>query len=312
MTSPVTLVTVSYFSSDDVETCLASVARASTNPPQLVVVNNAPTDDLQHVQARYPAVTLLNPGANLGYGGAVNFAVKTLAAARGADGTSDAERDGDGDSARASASNSASNSAEWILVTNPDVEFTPGSIDALLAVAQSDPRIGVVGPRITNDDGTIYPSARDLPSLTSGAGHAILHRIWPDNRWSKRYLRADKSKSSDTTPVASGWLSGACLLVRRSAFEQIGGFDDRFFMYFEDVDLGERLGLAGWKVLYVPTATVAHAGGTSTRSHSAAMLKAHHKSAYLYLAKRYHHWYQLPVRVALRVGLFIRGVLHAG
>ncbi|MCU1476233.1 MAG: glycosyltransferase family 2 protein [Subtercola sp.] len=277
MASPIALVTVSYFSRHDLLACLGSIAQAAAEHPEVSVVNNAATDDLQQVLAAFAHTTLLSPGTNLGYGAAVNYAAERLEPA-----------------------------AEWILVTNPDVEFAPGSIDELLAVARADDRIGVVGPRITNDDGSIYPSARDVPSLTAGAGHALFHRVWPGNPWSKRYLRADKSKTTGTTPLASGWLSGACLLVRRTAFEQIGGFDDRFFMYFEDVDLGERLGQAGWRLLYVPTASVHHAGGTSTQGHSAAMLRAHHQSAYLYLAKRYHRWYHLPVRVALRIGLTLR------
>ncbi|CAN5127441.1 glycosyltransferase family 2 protein [soil metagenome] len=284
MSGTVALVVVSYFSGADVVTCLDSVPKASIRSPEIFVVNNAVTDDLKPVlepftdPAGHPGgLALLEPGANLGYGGAVNFAAARL-----------------------------DETVEWILITNPDVVFTPGSIDALLAVASSDERIGMAGPRITNDDGSIYPSARDLPSLTVGAGHAVLHRIWPGNPWSKRYLRADKSHSAADTPVQSGWLSGACMLVRRAAFDQAGGFDDRFFMYFEDVDLGERIGNAGWKVLYVPTASVGHAGGTSTRAHSDAMTKAHHRSAYRYLAKRYHQWYYLPVRLALRVGLAAR------
>ena len=277
MTGTTTLVVVSYFSRHDVVACLASLPAASIHSPDVLVVNNAPTDDLQGVLAPFARTALLSPGENLGYGRAVNYAAERLSAG-----------------------------TEWILVTNPDVEFSPGSIDELLAVADSDDRIGVVGPRITNDDGTIYPSARDLPSLTVGAGHAVFHRLWPDNPWSKKYLRADKSRSTEKIPIAAGWLSGACLLIRRSAFDAVGGFDDRFFMYFEDVDLSERLALAGYRVLYVPTASVHHAGGTSTRDHSAAMLQAHHRSAYQYLAKRYHQWYYLPVRLALRVGLAAR------
>ena len=130
----------------------------------------------------------------------------------------------------------------------------------------------------------------------------MAQRLDVHNPWSKRYLQADRSQTRSDQPIVSGWLSGACLLVRRSAFVEVGGFDDRFFMYFEDVDLGERLANAGHRVLYVPTAAVSHAGGTSTKAHSAAMTRAHHHSAYLYLAKRYHQWYYLPVRVALRAG----------
>ncbi|GGF14149.1 glycosyltransferase family 2 protein [Subtercola lobariae] len=278
--SRVALVTVSYHSADDVTTCLSSVARAATVQPRLVVVNNARDDELGEIAALFPSADIISAPTNLGYGGAINLAARQLAP-----------------------------EIDWILVTNPDVTFNPASIDELLAVGSSDDRFGIVGPRILNDDGSIYPSARDLPSLTVGAGHALLHRLVPGNRWSKRYLRADKSRSTDSETIESGWLSGACMMIRRSAFDAVSGFDDRFFMYFEDVDLGERIGNAGWRVLYAPTASVHHAGGTSTRAHSAAMLRAHHRSAYLYLAKRYHRWYQLPIRLVLRGGLAARAAL---
>src|ERR1700675_225979 len=94
------------------------------------------------------------------------------------------------------------------------------------------------GPLARDPDGSVYPSARHLPSLVRGSMHAVLGPVWPRNPWTAAY-RQERLEPSERTV---GWLSGSCLLVRRSAFSQIGGFDERYFMYMEDVDLGERLG----------------------------------------------------------------------
>ena len=107
-------------------------------------------------------------------------------------------------------------------------------------------------------------------------------------------------------PRPVGWLSGSCLLVRRSAFDAIGGFDEGYFMYFEDVDLGYRLGKAGWGNLYEPTAVVTHIGGRSTASVRSSMLRTHHRSAGRFLQQKYRGWHLAPLRWTLRVGLELR------
>jgi N-acetylglucosaminyl-diphospho-decaprenol L-rhamnosyltransferase len=94
--------------------------------------------------------------------------------------------------------------------------------------------------------------------------------------------------------------------VRRAAFEAIGGFDDSYFMYFEDVDLGARLTQAGWRNLYVPGATVTHLGARSTSTAADAMRAEHHRSAYRYLSRKYAGWYLAPLRGALKVALTLR------
>src|SRR5659263_451997 len=92
-----------------------------------------------------------------------------------------------------------------------------------------------------------HPAARELPSLTQGAGHALFGRIWPGNPWTRAYQRRQQQAGTER---AAGWLSGACLVLRREAFEAVGGFDPSYFMFFEDLDLGERLGRAGWSNVY--------------------------------------------------------------
>jgi N-acetylglucosaminyl-diphospho-decaprenol L-rhamnosyltransferase len=133
-------------------------------------------------------------------------------------------------------------------------------------------------------------------------GHALLTGVWPRNPWTRAY-RADESQPGERTV---GWLSGSCVLLRRSAFDAVGGFDEGYFMYFEDVDLGFRLGRAGWSNLYVPSARVVHTGAHSTATESARMLKAHHDSAYRYLQKKYPGALLAPLRWSLRLGLTVR------
>src|SRR5439155_945439 len=115
--------------------------------------------------------------------------------------------------------------------------------------------LAVVGPRIENLDGTWYPSARTFPSLADAAGHAFLHFVAPRNRFSRRYrlLDWDHTAARDVD-----WVSGTFLMARRSDFEGAGGFDERYFMYVEDVDLCWRLWQAGHRVRYEPGGRVMH------------------------------------------------------
>jgi N-acetylglucosaminyl-diphospho-decaprenol L-rhamnosyltransferase len=132
--------------------------------------------------------------------------------------------------------------------------------------------------------------------------HAVVGPFWKANPWSTTY-RQERLEPSER-PV--GWLSGSCLLVRRCAFEQIGGFDERYFMYMEDVDLGDRLAKAGWLNVYVPSAEVLHHKGHATARASARNLAAHHKSTFIYLADRHAGPWRAPLRWAFRAGLAAR------
>lgn len=214
---------------------------------------------------------------NLGYGAAINRAFESLPA-----------------------------SVDWILVSNPDVLVSPAAIDTLIDRARVDPRIGSVGPLVRNVDGSIYPSARRVPSVRIGIGHALLANIWPANPWTRRYHDDD---SASPRLREAGWLSGSCLLIRREAFESVNGFDEDFFMYFEDVDLGYRLHRAGWRNVYEPAAEVTHIGAQSTGKSSDAMLQAHHRSAEKFIAKKYSRRVYWPFRVAAIVGLRIRSAV---
>jgi N-acetylglucosaminyl-diphospho-decaprenol L-rhamnosyltransferase len=132
-----------------------------------------------------------------------------------------------------------------------------------------------VGPRIENPDGSWYPSARSFPSLADALGHAFLHFVAPGNRFSRRYKLLDWDHDSGRLV---DWVSGTFVMVRREAFESVGGFDERYFMYVEDVDLCWRLRRAGWDVAYEPAGRVIHAIGASSELAPYRMIVAHHRS----------------------------------
>ena len=274
----IAVVTVNYNSGRYLTEFLAYTRAASTEPLLVVVADNA-SDDAASAEAAVTAVggSFVQVGQNLGYGGAVNRAVAVLPA-----------------------------SVEWVLVSNPDVVLSPGSVDELLTAADADTRVGAVGPAVLEADGSVYPSARQVPSLRTGLGHALFANLWPQNPWTRAYHADD----AHDAPRTAGWLSGSCLLVRRSLFDELHGFDERYFMYFEDVDLGHRITRAGRTNLYHPAARVVHVGAHSTRDSSARMRQEHHRSAYRFLARKYDAWYLLPLRAVLAAALGLRARLH--
>ena len=192
-----------------------------------------------------------------------------------------------------------------MVVANPDVQWGPRSIDVLLEAAERWPRAGSLGPLIRDPDGSVYPSARHLPSLIRGGMHAVVGPFWKSNPWTAEY-RQERTEPSER-PV--GWLSGSCLLLRRSAFDEVSGFDERYFMYMEDVDLGDRLGKAGWQNVYVPSAEILHDKGHATGRDPARNLAAHHTSTYTFLADRHPKRWQAPLRWTIRAALAARAGL---
>lgn len=281
--APIAIITVTFSPGEYLGKFLASTPTAASQGTHVVMVDNGSTDGAPEAAEAQGLAELVYSGGNVGYGAGMNFGARWLHEAR-ANGTID---------------------DEFFVIANPDVVFQPGAIDRMLQVARENPRAGAVGPRIDEPDGGIYPSARRVPELGSGIGHALLGPIWPGNPWTKRYL-ADADMAHEKV---TGWLSGSCLLMRWSAFESIGGFDERYFMYMEDVDLGDRLGKAGWLNIYTPEARITHAKGHSAGKHPDIVLPAHHESAYRFLADRNPGLVKAPLRIALKAGLALRGKL---
>ncbi len=246
-------VLVTYESAADLPSCLESLAKAA--PPsgvEVVVVDNASRDDSAEV-ARALGVKVIENPTNQGYARAVNAGV-------------------------------AATAGQWLLVLNPDTRLAPESLSRLLATAQTDPRIGCLGPDLHNPDGTEYPTGRRFPSLVVGALHALLGPVWPGNPATRRYHMAEADRS---VPLRVDWVSGSCMLLRRDAFEAVDGFDGGYFMYFEDMDLCLRLARAGWRVVFDPGAEVVHVGGNSTRKAPYRKVINHHRSTLRFYFRRY-------------------------
>jgi N-acetylglucosaminyl-diphospho-decaprenol L-rhamnosyltransferase len=243
----------------------------------VVVVDNGSEDgSVDRVRSRFPDLEVVVPGRNLGYGAAANRGV-------------------------------AATTTPLIVVSNPDLEVRPGTLAALAGALDGHPGRALVGPLIRTVSGDRYPSARHFPSLVDAGGHALLGIFAPDNRFTRSYQRNDLDHASGA-PVEVDWVSGACFLVRRSAFEQVGGFDESYFMYAEDVDLCWRLRQSRWSAAYAPGAEVTHRQGVSTDHHPYRMILEHHRSLLRFAARSSRGWRRalLPfvtVGIVVRAGL---------
>jgi N-acetylglucosaminyl-diphospho-decaprenol L-rhamnosyltransferase len=226
------VVVVSWNTRDLLAACLDSLkADADDGRAEVIVVDNASTDgspDL--VRERYPWVTLVEPGENLGYGAAVN-----LGAAR--------------------------TPAAWIAAANADLSFAGDALSELLNAAARHPEAGAFAPRLTLADASTQHSVHPFPTLLKLAAFNLnLQAVVPglgDRLGLERHWSPERERAVD-------WAHGAIVLVRREAWEQIGGFDAAMWMYAEDLDLAWRLSRRGWRTLYVPSAHVRHEVSAAT------------------------------------------------
>jgi N-acetylglucosaminyl-diphospho-decaprenol L-rhamnosyltransferase len=226
----------------------------SAGPVEIVVVDNGSSDgSVAALRAELPDVAVVRAPGNVGYARAANLGI---AAAR----------------------------APIVAVLNPDAAVRAGAAAALVARIESQQRIGACGPRILNPDGSVYPSARRVPTVPLAIGHGVLGLWWPTNPFTARYRELD---ADSTQPRLVDWVSGAAIWLRRDALDAIGGWDERYFMYMEDVDLCWRLRRGGWEVAFEPGAEVVHLQGAFTARHPYRMLLEHHRSAWRFARRRF-------------------------
>lgn len=217
-------------------------------------------------------VVVVSPGVNLGYGGGVNRGVAVAAA------------------------------SEFILVSNPDIIVHDHAVDALVAYLEEHSDVALVGPEVRRPDGTVYPSRRDFPNVWLAGLHAVLEPLWAKNPATARY------RSTKADGVVD-WVSGACFLVRRDAFEAVGGFDERYFMFAEEMALCWAMRERGFLVAGTSTAVVTHLEGVSRARAPRAMLIAHHRSALRFEVQTARGWRRAMLPLATMV-LSVRLVLE--
>jgi GT2 family glycosyltransferase len=212
--------------------CLASVrADGAALDVEMIVVESASADgSAAMVAAEFPEARLLAQAENVGYARGNNIG---LAAAQG----------------------------EFLLLLNPDTEIQPGALGHLVECLRYSPRVGVVGPQLLNPDGTVQSSRRRFPTLlTSVFESTWLDRLAP-RAVLRRYYMLDHG---DDERVEVDWVVGACLMTRRDVVAAVGPLDEAYFMYSEELDWCRRVKLAGWQVLYLPSARVIHHLGKSS------------------------------------------------
>lgn len=266
----VSVVIVHYRTPED--TVKAAQAVAGVWPAaEVLVVDNASGDRVEaQLTRQVPATRLVRESVNRGYGAACN---------RGARETS----------------------RPYLLMLNSDTCVRPGAVEALVAALDRDPRAAAVGPRLVHPDGSLQRSIRRLPTpwkiFCESSGLAFL------SGGRRPFEGHTATRQDHARPRAVEALMGAALLVRRSAFEEVGGFDEGFFLYAEETDLMARWREKGWRILYEPAAAVVHAGG---RSGGDRLFGHLHASLVRYTAKHDGRGAALFVRLALDAGAALR------
>jgi GT2 family glycosyltransferase len=265
------VVIVSFNSAATLPACLRSLRDHGPMPPHdVVVVDNASQDDTAGMLARdWPSVTLLRQDANLGFAAANNRGIR---ATRG----------------------------ERLLLLNPDAAVTPHAVEELMTALDRDPTVGIAGPRIVDPDGRAELSFGPHISPWAEAGQKLrlraLERGWPVvGQWVER--RTQRPQHPD-------WVSGACWLARRTVLETAGLFDERFFLYTEDVDLCARVRSAGHRIAFVPSSVVRHTRGASRATVREAAGAHYRRSQVAFYEKHHPRWAPL-----LRAYLMVKGAL---
>jgi hypothetical protein len=254
VTPELAAVIVNYNAGAELRAALQSIADEMAGRAwEAVVVDNASVDGSADITAEFAAhARVVRNATNVGFGRGINQGV-------------------------------AASSAPLVLIMNPDCRLEPGAVKTMSAELEAQRHCAIVGPRVLDPDGSVQGSARGDPDMLTGlfGRTGALRAFLPSSPVAKRNVVTSAGASSNGSLVVD-WVSGACMLVRRTAFEEVGGFDARYFLYWEDADLCRRLRARGREIRYVPAAVAVHRVGHSSRTAHAASIKAFHESAYLY------------------------------
>ncbi|MDM8541017.1 glycosyltransferase [Desulfococcaceae bacterium HSG9] len=256
------IIIVNYNSTDYLIPCLQTIYKALSDwSVNIFVQDNSDNDEVDRVGPLFPKVHITKNSCNIGFGAAVNKALKQ-------------------------------SSAPYAVLLNPDSYIVDESFGTIFDYMQAHPDVGIVGPRIYDADGAVQGSARSFPTpLTALFGrNTLVTKLFPNNPITTANLLT--KQSDGITPMEVDWVSGACMIVRRKAIEDVGYFDERFFMYWEDADWCRRMWQDGWKVVYFPKSSVVHYVGVSSKQLIPRTLIEFHKSSYRLFAKhsKSFHW----------------------
>lgn len=183
----------------------------------------------------------------------------------------------------------------YVILLNPDSRISGTFFEPVLQFMEDNSKVGILGPRILEPDGRIQGSARAFPNMLTGlfGRTSLLTKLFPNNPITRKNIVS--IESDGISPLEVDWVSGACMVVRRKAIEEVGLLDERFFMYWEDADWCRRMWERGWKVVYFPGVHVIHDTGKSSAQRPLRSALEFHKSSYLLFAK----YAKGPVRLLL-------------
>lgn len=267
-------------SRENVLTCLASLfEQTQTSNMDVVVVDNDSRDGtVEEIRAQFPTVRLIANNKNLGYAKAVNQGLKIL-------------------------------DARYLVLLNPDAIVMNQALDSLVKFMDENPKVGICGPKVLNQDGTVqYQSRRGEPRPWNVFSYFLgLSNLFPNDPRFSGYLLTylDNDRVNEVTAV-----SGSCMMIRKQVIADIGYLDERYFAYQEDTDYCVHAWQSGWTVCYVPTAEVIHYGGKGGSSINPYFGVYHwHRSYYLYyqknLAKDYPFWFHPLYYLAMLIKLVL-------
>jgi GT2 family glycosyltransferase len=249
------LIIVNYKSTNYLKRCLGSVYQSlNGTKTNVYVFDNGSGDHVDQIKASFPQVNLLKHNRNLGFSRAVNIV-------------------------------SQKSSSAYIVFLNPDTLVTNGVFKSVKIFMDANPDVAIIGPKILDPDGCVQGSARAFPTFRSvlAGRRSLIVKLFPNSRIACASILSNNSDGK--TPMEVDWVSGACMFVRREALDEVGLFDERFFLYWEDIDLCKRMAAGGWKVIYYPLAAVEHAVGGSSERNLVRSVFEFHKSAYIYFMK---------------------------
>ncbi len=249
------IIIINYNSSAALAACLESVCGAHTRKTAGVLVcDNGSRESPEAIVARFSEIDFFRNPHNIGFARAVNTALKRT-------------------------------HSRYAVILNPDTVIQEGFFQSVMSYMEANPRVGVLGPRVLNSDGSVQGSARSFPTAgTAFFGRtSLLTKLFPKNPLSRKNVLTGRCDGK--TPMPVDWVSGACMIVRRKAIETVGLMDERFFMYWEDADWCRRMRQDGWQVVYFPQATVIHHVGQSSRTRLLGSELDFHVSAYRLFSK---------------------------
>ena len=273
------VIIVNWNAREDLRRCLESLSAEPkiTVSYEVWIVDNASGDgSADMVASDFPQMHLIRNTENVGFSKANNQAITQT-------------------------------ESRYVFLLNSDAFIHPGALNQLTAYADAHPSAGIIGPKVLNSNGSLQFSCRRFPSL--GAGffrNTYLGRLFPHNKFASDYLMVGLDHTQNH-PV--DWVSGCAMLLRRDLLQKIGGLDERFYMYCEDVDICQRTWEAGYRVVYTPEAVVTHAIGRSSDKNGDQMIVEFHRSWYEYDKKR-HPKASVIRRAAVYSGLWLRAAVR--